>query len=626
MPAPRPAAQARRNRVRGVAALAATLVLALAVTHPQPQTTLADGSTPVATAAGNGTAAPAASPASSSTAQAGGAASPTVVATGTAVATGTTVATNTALVTSTASAPASATAAPTTAATVAPTAPATATATATTQSATSTTPPTPASTPAATPASTAVPISTATVLPNPAKPSLSAVAVSPTVAPPAPATPASSPAATAAASAVPTAPATATVAAPAATTIATVPPAAASSAKAVSSNARSAATHAAVAAAPAQATNWGGNAQPASGYNSAITSQSNTQVGTNAVTAIVDPPSWNPPTINSNSNNRFVGQVNAQVAVNQAAVQIDGNGNTVIVVQKIEQVAQNIAAALFASPSGNSGNVQVNQSGFNLGQNTALITVNGDGQQRSLSQTLVQGSINSGTTQQPAAGSGQTAVILQQNVNAAFNSTGIVITGNNNTVTIVQTIIQIAQNLSTSLVPRDGQSAAVGSTLQFNFNLSQNAANTALVSGAGNSVVINQDITQVASNENQQLVPGSSIPAPSQSNQWQSPAQTASSMQPSALQAQAPTAAAPGAGGGAASAAQLTAPTNGNAAAGTVSFVFFPNGNCSGAGTPGALSGAVPFSAAGTYSYRATYSGDAANSPTSSGCVTVTVP
>lgn len=385
-----------------------------------------------------------------------------------------------------------------------------------------------------------------------------------------------------------------------------------------------------------QTTNRTSNAPAVPGTNSVTTTQSTTQIGTNANTTVVDPPGT--PQVTNPPNNHTVSQGNLQLAQNTASVQITGNGNTVTIVQVIEQVAQNIANAMFAPPPGSSGSVQVNQFGGNVASQTyglpnAPVNISANGQTSTVNQTIVQFSANAFTSPQPTEGSGQSSNIAQVNGNLAAQSSAVVITGNNNTITIVQTIIQIAQNLSTTLVPRDGQSTATGSASQVNVNAAQSSANAVSITGNGNTVTINQSITQVATNENDQLVPGvpaQVLAAAAQQLQQPVPVQVSSSV----------TLGVSGGGGVPPELIHLTATVTGNAPTGTVSFLFFSNGNCGGSGSSAgtaaliplsptsasAISNGVTLSAAGTYSFTAAYSGDPANAPTSSGCVPFTVP
>ncbi len=443
--------------------------------------------------------------------------------------------------------------------------------------------------------------------------------VSPTAPPVAYATPEATPLATTAATAAPT---SAPTAAP----------------QAAVSNARTAATRVATTAPPTQTASHANAAPAAPTPNNVSNTQSLTQVGVNTVNTNVDPPG--PPKPITTTNNHNVGQQNLQLAQNQASVQITGNGNTVTIVQVIEQVAQNIATALFGQTTGNSGNVNVSQSGLNVGSNDAEIPITGNGLQQTVNQTIFQVSTNQGTTPQPA-GTGQTSTIGQINGNAAINNASVVITGNNNVITIIQTIIQIAQNLSTTIVPNDGLSSATGSTAQSNINAGSNVSDTSSISGTGNTVSINQTIFQSAGNVNNQLVPG--IPPPTPSNSSAQPQAAPLALAAPTPPPQAFTTVALGVSGGGTAPPELihlTATVTGNAPTGTVSFLFFYNGGCAGSGMSAgvsalspvsptsstAISSGVTLSTAGSYSFTASYSGDPANAPTSSGCLPFTVP
>ena len=376
--------------------------------------------------------------------------------------------------------------------------------------------------------------------------------------------------------------------------------------------------------------------KPASGNaatpqdNSVTTTQALNQTGVNVATTTVDPP--DSARSSSSANSHPVAQSNTQLAQNVAVVQITGNDDSVTIEQTILQVASNIASAFFG-PSANSPTAaSVSQSGTNLAQNIAVVVVNGDNQQSTINQTILQGSSNTGTIAQPIAGSGQTT---QTNANLASNTAVVVVNGNHDTVKITQTIIQVAENIANTLVPHNGETSAVGAITQSN---NQQAANVAAisVSGTGNGVTVNQSITQSASNQNAQLLVNPAVHAP-ENVAVQAPENVRPGQPPPSLTRVASTlttSISPGDSVSVGTAVHDTATVTGSAPTGMISFVFFNNGSCTGTGAPAgavplavispsmavAASGSVTPTVSGDYAFIASYSGDTANAPATSAC------
>jgi len=358
--------------------------------------------------------------------------------------------------------------------------------------------------------------------------------------------------------------------------------------------------------------------------------QTTTQLAVNVATTTVEPPN-STGTATPSTNSHPVAQANAQLAQNAGSVQVTGNDDTVTLVQVIQQVAVNVATALlFNMQNGSAGSVQLTQTNTNLGQNVAQVNVTVDGQVTTVNQTIFQAGSNTGTIQQPAAGSGQTAQTAQGNINLAQNSAVVVVSGNHDVVTVIQTIIQVAQNLGMTLVPVDGQTSAVGSTTQSNVQLGANDIAVS-VSGDGNTVTISQGITQAALNQNTQLQQNPSVqPQLLFVLQPAGPAQVASSTITTSIS--------PGSSVFVGTGVSDMATVTGSAPTGTISFIFFNNGSCAGTGAP---AGTVPLTATsstsatatsssvapttpGSYAFIASYSGDASNAPATSGCEPLT--
>lgn len=385
--------------------------------------------------------------------------------------------------------------------------------------------------------------------------------------------------------------------------------------------------------------------KPASGSavgpqdNSVVVNQATNQVAVNVATTTVD--SSNSATSRAPiANNHPVTQANTQLAQNAAIVQITGNDDSVTIVQTILQVASNIAAAFFDQSGNSSAEGQLSQAGTNTAANGALIIVTGDNQQSTINQTIFQASSNTGTIPQPIAGSGQTGQTTQTNSNLAKNTAIVIVNGNHDTVTIVQMIIQVAQNIGTTLVPHDGQTSATGTTTQSNSQLGVNLAGVS-VSGNGNSVAISQGITQTASNQSTQLAVNPGVAAPDLASSIQplpSAIQTAA-LSPTRVFTTLTTRISPGDSVLAGTIVRDTATVTGSAPTGTISFLFFNNGACAGAGTP---AGTIPVTivssttaiaasnsetpmAPGSYSFIASYGGDTSNAPSTGSCEPLTV-